>query len=409
MPTVTVRAARRDVWTIGLVSVAHGTSHFFQLVVPALFPFLVDAFATSYTALATGLLIFYAVSGVAQTSAGFLVDRYGARPVLLGGLALYAGAIALIGLAPSLWVLYPLLALAGAGNSVFHPADFALLSAKVDRARLGRAFSFHGVAGNLGWVLAPGASVGLAALFGWRAALLILGGIGVALVLVLASRRELADDAAAVRRRQLDTEQRPPLAESLRALAARPILMCFSYFALVAVASVGLQTFAIPSMMQLYSVDIALATGSLTAYLVGAATGTLSGGVLADRTARHGLVAGSGLVAGASGIALVGSGALPPFAILPVLAAAGFAVGLTLPSRDLLVRAATPPGSSGKTFGFVYSGLDLGSALAPMLFGWLIDLGQPRGIYATVVVAMLLAVATVQTLRRPRPVAAPAE
>lgn len=408
MATAAMTAPRGDVWIIGMISAAHGLSHFLQLVVPPLFPLLVVEFDVSYAALGLLVTVFYAVSGVSQTAAGFLVDRFGARTILLGGVALFGGAIAAMGLTPSFWGLVPLAALAGIGNSVFHPADFAVLNARVAKSRLGRAYGAHLIAGNIGWMLAPIASVGLAEIVGWRVALLVLGGVGLASAAWLASSRDLRGHAE---QQEPGDEPAPPLGDSLRLLMALPILMCFAYFTLLSVSMVGLQTFSIPASMSLFGLSISAATAALSAYLVGGAAGILAGGVVADRTTQHHVVAVAGILLASASVAGIAGGAAPGWMLAPLLGAVGFFMGTSLPSRDMLVRQATPPGSSGRVYGFVYSGLDLGAALAPALIGWFLDRGEPRATYMIVLAALLLSIVTVLNMRRPAPArtAAPGE
>ena len=406
--TIAATEFRRDATVIGLVSTAHGLSHFFQLVLPPLFPLLVVTFDVSYQALGLLTTAFYAVSCVAQTASGFLVDRVGPRRVLLGGLIVIGGSTALMGLVPSFWFLVPLAMAAGLGNSVFHPADFAILNARVGNARLGRAYSVHGIAGNLGWALAPVTSVGLAALLGWRFALVALGSAGIVAALVLASRGELHEPEPA--RQTRAAAKSVSLAETLRLFAAKPILMCFVYFLLLAASMVGLQAFGIPSTMMLYDASLAVATTALTGFLIGGSVGILAGGMIADRTTNHHVVTVSGLMAGSFGVALLATGSMPVSLIVPILAGVGFCLGATLPSRDLIVKQITPRGASGKIYGFVYSGLDVGAALIPILFGWLLDRGEPRTVFIFVVGAMLLSILTVLNMRsRAQPVPAAAD
>ena len=181
---------------------------------------------------------------------------------------------------------------------------------------------------------------------------------------------------------------------------ATPILVAFAYFALLATSVIGLQTFSVSAMVKIYEAPLAFATGALTAFLLGGAAGILVGGSLADRTSRHDIVAGSGMFLGAAATLAIASTA-PPLALLPVvIALAGFCLGATSPSRDMLVRAATRPGASGKVYGFVYSGLDLGSSLTPLLFGWLLDRGEPRMVIVASAAFMLLTIATVVQVRR---------
>lgn len=389
---------RRDARIIGFVGTAHFVSHFFQLALPPLFPLLKTAFDVPYVAFGLVMSVFYATSGVGQTISGFLVDRFGARRVLLGGMALLAGAVGLAGLSMSYWALVFLALLAGLGNSVFHPADYSIVNARVTPGRLGRAYSVHSICGNLGWAVSPAVLVGLSGMVGWRGALVTAGGFGLAAVLVLGSRGDLPGG-------ERPTPSRSPsgdrgLRGDLRLLLVAPILMAFAYFALLATALIGIQTFSVSAMVQIYEVPLGLATGALTGFLLGSAGGILVGGLLADRTGRHDVVAGGGMLLGAVLALVVASGA-PSAAVLPVvMTLTGFCLGATSPSRDMLVRSATPPGASGKVYGFVYSGLDLGSAVTPLVFGWLLDHGEPRAVFMVSAAFMVLTIATVIQVRR---------
>jgi MFS family permease len=390
---------RRDVRVIGLVGSAHFFSHFFQLVLPPLFPILKDELGVPYVALGLLMGVLFAASGIGQTVSGFLVDRWGAARVLLVGMAMLAGSIAAIGLTHSYGALLGVAVLAGLGNSVFHPADYSIFNASVNARRLGRAYSVHGICGNLGWMVAPAVVVGLTGLYGWRAALMIVGVVGLGAVALLASQSHLLADGGG--RGAARAMRRPrSLADDLRLLTAAPILAAFGYFTLLAISLIGMQTFSVAALMAIYHVPLGLATGALTAMFLGSALGVLAGGFLADRTSRHHLVAAGGMTAGAV-LALVLASAVPPAALLPVvMALAGFFLGSTSPSRDMLVRSATPPGASGKVYGFVYSGLDLGSSLTPLAFGWLLDHGEPRAVFVMAAVFMLLTIGTVVQVRR---------
>jgi FSR family fosmidomycin resistance protein-like MFS transporter len=383
-----------DVRVIGLIASAHFFSHFFQLTLPPLFPLLKEVWGVPYVALGLAMSVFYGASGVGQPLSGFLVDRVGAHRVLLGGMALFSASIALAGLVPAYWLLLPVAFLAGLGNSVFHPADYSILNASVDPRRIGRGYSVHAISGNLGWAVAPSVVVGLTAHFGWRVALVTVGAAGLAVVSVLATQlRAFAGGPATARARSSTGRE-------VRLLLTAPILSAFAYFALIATALIGLQTFGVTTLMRIYDTPLALATGALTAFLVGGASGILAGGLLADRTQRHDVVAVAGLVTAAGFMMLLATGAVAP-ALLPViLGVTGFCHGATGPSRDMLVRSATPPGASGKVFGFVYSGLDLGSCLTPLAFGWLLDHGDPRLLLVAVGILMLCTIATVVQVRR---------
>jgi MFS family permease len=396
------RSLRGDARTIGLVSALHGFSHFYQLVLPPLFPVLRDELGVPYVALGLVMSVFYSVSAVGQTAAGFLVDRVGARGVLLTGLGCVALAMALVSTATEYWMLLPLAVMGGLGNCVFHPADYALLNAGVSQRRLGRAYSIHSLCGNIGWILGPATVIPLSGWLGWRGALLAVGAAGlVAAVLFAAPARGLRDHREA----SAAEAAGGGVPVGARILATAPILMAFAYFAFLSMSIVGIKTFGVPAMVALYTVAVPFAATALTAYLLGNASGLLAGGFLADHARRHDVVAviGMGL---AAALALVLAAAVAPGAWLPVLmGATGFSMGVTQPSRDLIVRAATPPRAAGKVFGFVYSGLDLGSTVTPLAFGFLLDRGAPRAVFATSAGLMVMTALTVLRVRALAPAA----
>src|ERR1700682_2850876 len=330
-----------DAAVIALISTAHGVSHFFQLIVAPLFPLIKDAFCVSYAALGFAMALFYTASALLQPVAGFVVDRFGARGVLLGGIGLQVLGVFMVGSSHSYPLLVAGMAVTGIGNSVFHPADFTILNARVGLQRLGYAYSAHGMAGSLGYAAAPVFSGGLGALFGWHAAILAAAGVGVAVLFLLlanSNRIKIPGEVPAGSKRAF--------AEDVRVLLAAPVVLCFVYFAIYAAGLAGLQSFSVAAMTVQYGVPAALASAALTAYMIGSACGILVGGFIATRAARHDLVAASGLAAGALTI-LLGAMDQGPGAALPAtLALAGFAVGATGPSRDLIVLASTPPCSS---------------------------------------------------------------
>lgn len=387
---------RQDVRVIGLIAVAHGLSHFYQLVVAVLFPLIKQDLGVSYAALGAATAAYYTVSGICQTLAGFAVDRFGARRVLLIGLALCSLGVLLAGLAQSYAMLVVAFLVAGLGNSVFHPADFAILNARVDAKRLGYAFSFHGIGGTLGWALAPAFSYGLAALTSWHMALVVASALGVVMIGLIVVNGDAIHGLP--RERAAQASAPTTLREDLRVLTATPVLMCFLYFLLLAAALIGLQNFGVAGMVALYHAPVALASSALTAFLVGGAAGILTGGYVAGRARRHDLVAAGGMLASALAVLLLASGVLSNALIAPTLALAGFCSGMTNPSRDLLVRGATPPGASGKVYGFVYSGLDVGSMATPVLYGWMLDRAMAAGVFYGVFAVLLLSVATVLQL-----------
>ena len=395
--TTTTPVARSDALVIGLVGLAHLLSHFYQMALAPLFPLLRDEFEVSYTALGLIVSLFFFVSGTCQAFVGILVDRYGAERLLLMGMTCMASAVLLMGLAPTYWLLLPLAALAALGNSVFHPADLSILSAKISPQRLGRAFAIHGFGGTCGYFLSPIVIYyGVASFAGWRAGLMVAGVLGWLAALTIFRHRAVLRIAAGG---GPSGEAMPSLIFYARLATNRPLIAAFGYFAVTAAALIGLQNFSVTALLELYDPPLYLATAGLTAYLGGTAAGIIAGGELADRFPRHAVIASAGLALGAIFMSCVALLSLPMLAIIVLLAAAGFFVGGTNPSRDILVRAATPPGATGKVFGFVYSGLDLGAAVAPLLFGWLMDGGQVRGVFAAIAALYVVGIASVLQLK----------
>jgi FSR family fosmidomycin resistance protein-like MFS transporter len=394
LDTVPTESFHRDVRVIGLVGIAHGLSHFLQLALPPLFPLLRTEFDVSWTLLGALAGVFSAASGAVQFTAGFLVDRFGARPVLFCGMALLAGGTLLAALAPGPYWLFPFAALMGAGNGVFHPCDFAILNATVAQRRLGHAYSTHGVGGNLGYALAPIVSFGLGTVFGWRTALACMGLAGVLVLAVLYSQRaHLTSHRAA-------EGPAHTLRGSLGLFVQPAIMLCFGYFVFQTAAGVGLQTFLPAGLNTGLAVPLVVATSAVTAYLLGGTAGIVVGGFLAARTERHDRVAACGLLAGAILLAAVAGGLVPTTTVIALFVAVGFVIGATGPSRDLIVRNATPKGAAGRVYGFVYSGLDLGATLGPVWFGLMLDHHLGREMFYVIAALYLVAIATVTNVRR---------
>ena len=404
LDTTARESFRNDAKVIGAVGCAHALSHFFQLALPPLFPLLRAEFGVSYAALGLLAGAFYAASGLTQFAAGFAVDRLGARWVLLGGMGLLIGGTLTAAMVPDVMFLYPAVMLMGIGNGVFHPADFAILNASVAHRRLGYAYSAHGVGGNLGYAIAPVVSFALGAAFGWRVALASMAAIGLVALFALIMQRGLLNSHRAS---DVHHAARTP---SLALFLQVPILLCFGYFILQTTASVGLQTFIPTALNTGFEVPLALATSIVTAYLLGGTVGIFTGGFVAARTDRHDRVAGGGLFAGGALILLMSTNVLPSMALMPLFACAGFALGITGPSRDLIVRGATPKGAAGRVYGFVYSGLDLGASLGPVVFGVFLDHGAARGMFVVIACLLFAAIATAVNVRRAatRPAAASA-
>ena len=394
MDTAPAESLRRDVRVIGLVGVAHGVSHFLQLALAPLFPLLRAEFDVSWTLLGSLVGVFYAASGTMQFTAGFLVDRFGARPVLLSGMALMASGTLLAAMAPGAYWLFPFAALMGAGNGVFHPCDFAILNATVTPRRLGHAYSTHGVGGNLGYALAPIVSFGLGTAFGWRVALTAMALGALAVLCALYTQR------AHLQSHRATDAHLHTLRGSVGLFLKPAILLCFGYFVFQTAAGVGLQTFLPAGLNGGLGVPLVVATSAVTAYLLGGTAGIVAGGFLAVRTDRHDRVAATGLLGGAVLLAGLAGGFVPAPAIIPLVSVVGFVVGATGPSRDLIVRNATPRGAAGRVYGFVYSGLDLGATLGPIWFGLMLDHGLGREMFFVIAALYLVAIATVVNVRR---------
>lgn len=391
-----VQRGERDFAIMSLVGVAHYMSHVLQLALPPLFPILHREFGVSFTELGLVVTLFYIASGLGQAAAGVLVDRYGAPLLLIGGLAVLGVAIALAGTVGSYWMLLPLAPIAGLGNSVFHPADLAILSHKVSERRLGRAYAVHGLSGSLGYASAPIAVTAITAYGGWRMALLAVGLIGIAVAVLLLMQHGLLE---ARQMRSGTGKPAPRRSNYLAVIGAPVVLMAFGYFAMTAFAGSGMQTFAITALTSGYGLPLNTATLGLTGYLVGAASGITLGGFLADRTRHHHRVAMSGIATAALLIFAVASVPALGALVVPLMAVAGFANGITGPSRDVLVRRAAAGIGTGSVFGFVYSGFDLGSSTAPLLFGALIDHQAPQGVFLAIAAAFALAVPTVMQVQ----------
>jgi MFS family permease len=383
--TLALTPARRDIQVISLVGFAHGLSHFYALALPLLFVFIKDDWYVSYAALGFVVTAFYITSGVCQTLAGFATDRFGGPRMLYAGVGLFALAYLLMGIAPNYPTLVACAVIAGAGNSVFHPADFAILNSAVDPRRLGYAFSAHGLTGNLGWMLAPATMGFLAAQFGWHGALIGGGLIAAASLAIIFVLRDLL--APVHRPEHVSKQATSAPAPGAGVLLSRPVLMCFGFFILLAAGIVGIQTFGAATLTTSFHFPRDLALATLTAFLTGGAVGIAVGGWAATRTERHELLAAFGMAASCLLLVIVALDVLPQTGVAVALTAAGFLSGITQPSRDMLIRKAAPKGSTGKVYGFVYSGLDAGSALAPFLFGVLLDHG--RGDLAVLAVAIL--------------------
>ena len=390
---------RTDAGVIGLVGAAHMISHFCQLLLAPLFPWLKEAFHASYTELGALMTIFFIVSCAVQTLSGFVVDRFGPRPVLFAGLSLLGVAAFGFAASPNYWAMAFFAIVAGIGNGVFHPVDYTLINRKVSAPRLGHAYSVHGITGSLGWGLAPAVVVPLAIAFSWRVALASAGTIAFAvLALVWFNRRHL----------HLAPAPRPQAAAhgaaegTLDFLRIPAVWMCFAFFFFYAVVLSVVQAFAPEAARQLHGVPVAMAAVCLTIYMVCSAGGMVLGGFLASDPARCERVVGLGFGIAALIALTIGFGPVPGLLVPALFGAMGFVAGIAGPSRDLLVKRSTPENATGRVYGVVYSGLDIGQAIAPLIFGALMDHHNYQGVWLGLVIMQAVLIASAFNVRRVR-------
>jgi FSR family fosmidomycin resistance protein-like MFS transporter len=390
--------APRDREVIALVGMAHGTSHFFHLMLPTLFPWLMRDFSLSYTDVGLLTTTFFVISGIGQALAGFIVDRVGGWRVLCFGVGMLALSGVVLGLANSyLWLMLSA-TLAGLGNSIFHPADFTLLNERVSQPRLGHAFSIHGVSGNVGWAVAPLFMAGISSAFGWHIAGFGAAALGAAVFTTLCLRRRALVDVKGLIAPRAAADEAHDQSGQFAFLASGAVWLSFTFFLLTTMAFGILQNFAPAILSHVYGVSLIIASSGLTAYLVGSGSGMLAAGFLRDRADR--------MVAPALGFAAVMAavlawGTMPAVALWPLMGSIGFGVGFAGPGRDLLVRRAATSqfgrSSFGRIYGFVYSGLDTGQALSPLVFGPILDAGRFR--QPLIAIALLQAAALLTALR----------
>ncbi len=392
-------SAQQDWRTIALVGLAHGTSHFFHMLLPPLFPMLIAEFGFSYAQLGLLVSTFFVISGLGQALAGFVVDKVGARPVLYLAMVCFALAAAAAASAQGFGGLMLAAALAGLGNAPFHPADFTILNKRVSPARLGHAFSVHGISGNLGWAAAPLYLTGLYAASGsWRLAAGCAGLWALLVLAVLVWQSAALDDRLAV----APSKPAAPGAEehSLAFLRLPSVWLCFSFFFWTTCSLSAIQSFASPALQSLYDLPLTATSMVVTGYMVCGALGMVLGGFWAGKAQHLERLIAACLMGTACLLLLVGSGMVPAAWAVALTALAGLGTGLAGPSRDMLIKRAAPPGATGRVYGTVYSGLDIGFALAAPVFGALLDGGSPRGVMWGAAAALLAGVASAALVGR---------
>jgi MFS family permease len=389
---------RQDAGVIGFVGMAHMVSHFSQLILPPLFPWLKEEFHASYTELGFLMTIFFVVSCIVQTLSGFLVDRWGPRPILFAGLALIGLAAFGFASSPEYITMALCSVIAGMGNGVFHPVDYTLINRKVSPPRLGHAYSVHGITGSLGWALAPAVVVPLALAFSWRTALMGAGAIAFGvLVIVWFNRDKLSLPPAAPR-----AQAAGPAEHTLGFLRIPAVWMCFGFFFFYAVVLSTVQAFAPEAARRLHDVPVGWAAMCLTVYMICAAGGMVAGGFLASDPERCERIVGAGFGIAAVVALVIGLAPVPAIAVPVLFGAMGFASGIAGPSRDLLVKKSTPDNATGRVYGVVYSGLDIGQAVAPLFFGKLMDHQNYTGVWIGLVVMQAVLITSAFNIRNVR-------
>lgn len=389
----------REAKVITLIAVAHFVSHVHIMLLPPLFGEVKDAFGVSYIQIGLALTAFNVASALLQTPAGFLVDRVGPRAMLTGGLILGALAIVAAAMLPGYWFFVIAYGFLGLANTVYHPADYSILSATIDHKRIGKAFSIHTFAGYLGSGVTPAMVLACAAIWGWRGAFLFAAALSFATALLLIVA------GSALPRVIHKPGQEPAKGTAkvgLDLLLSAPVLRNLLFFLCLAMANGGIQTFTVVGMGAIHGTPFSVANVALSGFLLCSAFGVLLGGIIADRTPHHERVAAIGFACTSTMAILMAWVNMPAAVLVGVMSLGGLLNGMIQPSRDMMVRAVTPPGSFGKVFGFVSTGFNIGGMIAPLLYGWLMDRGEPRAIFMIVVGFILLALVTAITRAKPQ-------
>lgn len=388
---------KQDALVIALVGLAHGISHFFHMILAPLFPWLKDTFQLSYAELGLLMSAFFIVSGIGQACAGFVVDKIGARTVLFFGMSCLALSAIVLSVAPSYTVLMLGSILAGVGNSVFHPADFTLLNKCVHAPRISHAFSVHGICGNLGWAAAPVFLVTLTQLYDWRRALLLAAALPLLAIVTLFLYRDRllgqtpdrAESSTPALQKQASDEQH--LFHFLRLPA---VWMCFLFFFLISMGIGGIQSFTATALHALYGMSLNWATAAYAAYMLSSALGMAWGGFISAKTQEHDKTIRWAFSFSAAMALILSTGLSPAPVAIILMAALGLGAGIAGPSRDLLIRSATPKNATGRVYGIVYSGLDIGLAISPALFGAVMDAHQPAWVFISIALFQVCAIGT---------------
>jgi len=374
--TAAAPAIGRDACVLGLIGGGHFLSHFYQLCLPPLLLVWRAEFGASFSALGLVITLFALATGLAQIPAGILVDRFGARPLLVGGLIVVGGGVAAMSLAPSLPIIYLLAVIAGIGNSVFHPADYAILNSSIAGARMGKAFGMHTFAGHLGGAVAPATIIFLTAAFDWRLAMLATGLVAIAAAAIILAQGGVLIDENKGAGGKSDADgggETPPSTKAL--ILSRTMLLFFLFFMVASLTAAGVTSFSVVALVNIQGMSLAGASSALTAFLFASAIGILLGGVIADRFGKHDETAIAAFILSGIIFLIVAEAGLQAAMVIGLFTLAGLVQGILRPARDMMVRAMAPKGALGRVFGYVSTGIALGSAIAPVLFGFMVDQG----------------------------------
>jgi MFS transporter, FSR family, fosmidomycin resistance protein len=381
MTTAATSTRGRDARVLTLVSTGHFMSHYSQMVLPPLFPLMAVDFGVGFAALGLILTLINASGAVVQIPVGFLVDRIGAKSLLIAGLLIKTFALGAMAFTDSYEMLLMLAVLAGVGHSVFHPADYAILMSSIDESRIGRAFSIHTASGNAGSAIAPLLILLIAAQWGWRSALVSIAIFGGITALAIILQANVIKDHIAAKKKTAGRHSSASFIEGVKLLLRPNILILYMFFVITAMITVGINSFTVTGLTQLHGMSLTIAGTALTTYLVGGLVGILVGGIIADKTDRHDLIAACAFVTSAILFVIIGFYALSPPLLMTCYAVLGIALGLIRPARDMMVKAVTQKADAGKMFGFMSNGHFLGGAIVPVLLGWVVDQGEASWVF----------------------------
>ena len=385
---------RKERAAVGLVSAAHFFSHFYLLVIPFLFLSIQAEMGLSFTQLGVITGLYAAGSAGGQFIMGIYVDRHGPRWFLILGLLTVALAYIMMGMATAYWMLLALGFVAGLGDSVFHPADFSVITTAVHENRLGRSYALHAFAGFAGFGAAALVVPFVNSLVNWHVTLVSLGGAGVVVTAMLYFERHRFEMMSERSEEDRTKKSGTVMGDMKKFASMSPILMLFFFYVMVAWAGQGIQQFSPAALPILYGVGEAGVSTAVFGFLFSITMGILVGGYLADKTTRFDLIASLGYGVSIALLIAVAMVVLPFSLVIVAFALTGFLSGLVMPSRDMLVSAVSPPDAAGKAFGFVNMGFGIGGMVSPVIFGLIMDTGFVPGLYYGTALFMFFAIVT---------------